>query len=98
MHRYRDDRDRDERDRWEWERQRDRARGFAWPGDLDRGFAGGYGYRRHHDDRGRYGDRHLDRGYDRPRDGARGDRDWRFRDREYGSDSWHDDPWSRYRR
>lgn len=48
-------------------------------------------------DRYRYasGDPYFDRGYERPRDV---DRDLRFRDREYGRDSWNDYPWNRYDR
>lgn len=87
------DRPRDDRDRGE--------RDFGWRGtELERGFAGGYGYDRgrdrnpnryRDDDRYRYasGDPYFDRGYERDRD----DND-RFR----GRGGWDDHPWNRYRR
>ncbi|HYH08844.1 MAG TPA: hypothetical protein VEK11_17450 [Thermoanaerobaculia bacterium] len=86
---------------------------YGWRGpDRDRGFSGRYGdydrgYDRYRgapdpyrdDDRYRYssGDPYMDRGYERPRDYDRADRDrdLRFRDREYGRDDWDDDRWTR---
>jgi hypothetical protein len=69
----------------------DRGRDFGWRGtELDRGFAGRYGYDRDRegernryrdDDRYRYssGDPYMDRGYERDRDDSE-----RFRDRDRG--------------
>ena len=91
MHRYRDWRDeRDWDDRFRDQRLRDdfeRGRDFGWRGtELDRGFAGGYGYR---SDADRHPfDRDRDRGY------FGGDR---YRDDRYRDDIPYRDDRDRYR-